>query len=129
MKVDLASLQSKVLRFCHYDDDLAQDVMLKLLSSPQYQDDGKLDHWLSRVCSNARKNHLKQQKPTCELSDNFSEPFDAEDVDWELLTNEERYICTKLVEGYSIKEIAEQQNINPSTLRSQLCRLRKKRSN
>lgn len=124
---DWDALQSKVLRFCRYDEDIAQNVMLKLLDSPQYQDDGKFDHWLSRICSNARKNQLKRQKPTCELSENYTERFDAENVDWELLTNEERYICTKLVEGYSIKEIAEQQNINPSTLRSQLCRLRQKR--
>lgn len=118
----------KVLRFCRYDEDIAQDVMLKLLDSPQYQDDGKLDHWLSCVCSNTRKNSLKQQKPTSELPDDYRESVNAKHVDWELLSENERYICTKIAEGFTYAEIAEFLSISTDALKKRLRRIRKRKS-
>lgn len=125
---DWEALQSKVLRFCRYDEDVAQDVMLKLLDTAEYQDNGKFYHWLSRVCANARKNHIRQQKPTSELPDNYGESSEAEDINWEAISDSERYICTKIVEGYTYGEIAESLSISTDALKKRIRRIRQRKS-
>ena len=113
------------------DEDIAQDVFLKLLSCGDQPYIEYPASWLYKLADNRAKDVLRASHPEAELSDRLAAPFDLDKtiVNAEMrralqtLEEDARYILYLYYwEGYSLKEIAEETGIGYANVRAKVSR-------
>lgn len=116
-------------------EDITQEVFIKLLKHPGFQDDGHMKAWLIQVTINQCKDFRKSfwQRKTEPLAEEW-ESFDKEqqhmlDELWKLPPDYRNVIYLHFYEGYTLTEIARILNRNENTVGSWLRRAKKKLKN
>ncbi len=119
---------------CHEDaEDILQNVFLKLWKHNKvFNDNEHIDKWLTRVCINECKNHIKLPfKKNTTLDDamelyTFDEPrdFDVFNALMSLPKKEHTVIVLFYYEDLTTKEIAELLKIKEPTIKTRLRRAR-----
>ena len=112
-------------------EDIVQNVFIKLINQPKFNDEVHMKAWLIRVTINLCKdfNKIAWYRKTESLSDELI-PFTKEEQGvleevFKLSKNYRNVIYLYYFEGYSIREIANILNKNENTISSQLSRARK----
>lgn len=112
-------------------EDVAQEVFIKLMKQPRFNDEGHMKAWLIRVTVNQCKDLKKSfwHRNTIAISDDrqaAEEP--AQEVwaeIWKLPKDYRNVIYLYYYEGYTVPEIAEILGRNVNTVSSWLTRARK----
>jgi len=113
-------------------EDITQEVFIKLLQQPDFNDDEHMKAWLIRVTINQCRNFHKSfwQRNTDPIARDW-ETFDDEqqylfDELWKLPPHYRNVLYLHFYEGYTLSEIARILNRNVNTVGSWLGRGKKK---
>ena len=119
----------------HTAEDIVQDTFLKLMKqNREFETEGHLDNWLTSVCVNESKDHLKsffrKNVMTLEQAEElytFDKPKDLDlfNAVMSLPKKERTVIHLFYYEELSIKEIADVMKISESAVGTRLHRARK----
>ena len=112
-------------------EDVAQEVFIKLIRQPAFNDDGHMKAWLIRVTINQCRDLKKSfwHRNTVSLSEEW-QPFSEEQREvfidlWKLPKNYRNVIYLYYYEEYTVPEIAQILNKKENTVGSWLQRARK----
>lgn len=113
-------------------EDVAQEVFIKLMQQPAFQDEGHMKAWLIRVTVNQCKDLKKSfwNRHTVALSEEQWPPFEQDRQDlfddlWKLPKDYRNVIYLHYYEGYTVPEIARILGKNENTVGSWMTRARK----
>lgn len=112
-------------------EDTVQEVFIKLLKAPSFQDDTHMKAWLIRITINLCKDLKKSawHRKTTSLIENSScctqEQQEIMDEIWRLPVKYRNVIYLYYYEEYTISEISEILNVRKNTVNSWLVRARK----
>jgi len=116
-------------------EDIAQEVFIKLLKQPGFNDDGHLKAWLIRVTVNQCRDFKKSfwQRNARPLLDEWP-VFDQQQQHvleelWKLPPDHRNVIYLHFYEGYTLAEIAKMLGKNKNTVGSWFARAKKKLKN
>lgn len=113
-------------------EDIAQEVMIKLMKQDRFSDEEYLKAWLIRVTINLCKDYRrlawfrKRVKLEVEWQPFTQEVKNVFNELWKLPVKDRNILYLYYYEGYSIKEIANILHLKENTVSSQLTRARKK---
>lgn len=113
-------------------EDVTQEVFIKLLKQPAFNDDNHLKAWLIRITINQCKDLMKSDwfRKRQPLDENW-QPHSEKQLGiiseiWKLPKNYRNVIYLYYYENYSVPEIARILGENENTISSRLTRARKK---
>jgi RNA polymerase sigma factor (sigma-70 family) len=111
-----------------HDDDLIQIALIKVFQAlPSYEPRKPFTNWLSRIAKNTLIDSSRSNKHELTFIEDVEIPSaNAIMPDWSSIPDEFKPVCKYLLDGYSLKEIAEKMGMPEGTLRWKLMRLRQR---
>jgi DNA-directed RNA polymerase specialized sigma24 family protein len=126
----LAAVRTFTLRATGYDEDTAQLVCMFVfqgLERFRRADPTAFTRWVRTIIRRTRLKTFPISSIHTKMFDEGSLPLhdEAEYLDLSQLPDSIRHVANELLAGYSLTEIAEQQNITGAALRNKLMRFRR----